>query len=623
MVTTMTTTRTVATAATAAIAATAATTTSRGEGRVQLREQHVGELVGENINAHEGDAPAGLAIDIKVDFSKRIDDTKRDSAFTNSKTFDDTAGTAVIKVAADTMEDFRPTTDVVLTGGILFGSTILSMIVSVGGIGVASVLRAGVGLCAHSARVRSPHRRRCWLHVRSAIVGLAVMSLGGAKVSAAECAASTCCNVAIPKLDPLKITKICSSRGTSIGSAMNQCSASELAAGTCSRVCEMGTIPPSIGGLVKLTSIFLSSSTSISGTLPGDELEKLVDLQTLSIYYTKLSGVIPAGAGKLAKLTILHVFKTKISGVLPESIRTRLQTGALYMMHNSLIGTFTGRIEDLINSLPATQSAVQVGYEVTASVSGTLPATVGGLTKLTSLILGSSTAISGSIPKEIGALVTLTYLGLTGTKIEGTVPGGDLGKLVNLQKLDLSAMGKLSGSIPNEIGSLVALTGLLSFKNTKIEGTIPTGIGALVALTSLSFENTQVDGSLPGDLGKLVNLQALNIQFCYKLSGTIPPSIGQLVKLTSLRTFSAGLSGVIPASIGNLVLLEFLDLLDNSKLSGSIPLEIGALVALTYLSVGNTKVEGASGLSKSRDERISVIYTSEHITLSVVGDHRL
>ena len=106
---------------------------------------------------------------------------------------------------------------------LLFWSTVLS-IVSVGGVGVASVLRAGGGLGPHSARASS--HRRCWLHVRSAMVGLAVVSsAGGAGVSAAECTASTCCNVVIPTLDPLKLTKIVSFSG--------QCSASELAAGTC------------------------------------------------------------------------------------------------------------------------------------------------------------------------------------------------------------------------------------------------------------------------------------------------------------------------------------------------------------------------------------------------------
>ena len=78
---------------------------------------------------------------------------------------------------------------------LLFWSTVLS-IVSVGSVGVASVLRTGGGLCPRGARASS-HRR--WL--RSAMIGFAVVSSGGGVgVSAAACTASTCCNVAIPKL---------------------------------------------------------------------------------------------------------------------------------------------------------------------------------------------------------------------------------------------------------------------------------------------------------------------------------------------------------------------------------------------------------------------------------------
>ena len=83
-------------------------------------------------------------------------------------------------------------------------------IVSVAGVGVASVRFAGRGsLISHGARALSHHHRRQWL--RSAMVGLAVMSSEGAGVSAAACTASTCCNVAIPKLDPLTTTRIDSS----------------------------------------------------------------------------------------------------------------------------------------------------------------------------------------------------------------------------------------------------------------------------------------------------------------------------------------------------------------------------------------------------------------------------
>ena len=86
----------------------------------------------------------------------------------------------------------------------VWSAAVLS-VVSVAGVGVASVRYAGGSLISHGGACASSHGRR-WL--RSAMVGLAVMSSGGAGVSAAACTASTCCNVAIPKLDPLTTTTI-------------------------------------------------------------------------------------------------------------------------------------------------------------------------------------------------------------------------------------------------------------------------------------------------------------------------------------------------------------------------------------------------------------------------------
>jgi hypothetical protein len=82
-------------------------------------------------------------------------------------------------------------------------------IITVAGVSVASVrFFAGGSLNSHGARrASSAHRRRRWW-LRSAMVGLAVMSSEGAGVSAAACTASTCCNVVIPSLDPLTTTEI-------------------------------------------------------------------------------------------------------------------------------------------------------------------------------------------------------------------------------------------------------------------------------------------------------------------------------------------------------------------------------------------------------------------------------
>ena len=86
----------------------------------------------------------------------------------------------------------------------VWSAAVLS-VVSVAGVGVASVRSAGGSLISRGGACASSHGRR-WL--RSAMVGLAVMSSGGAGVAAAVCQYGADCSVCIPTLDPLMTTRI-------------------------------------------------------------------------------------------------------------------------------------------------------------------------------------------------------------------------------------------------------------------------------------------------------------------------------------------------------------------------------------------------------------------------------
>ena len=71
------------------------------------------------------------------------------------------------------------------------------------------------------------------------VAGIALMS-SRAGVSAAACTASTCCNVAIPKLPVSTTTRIDN------------------------KVCSWGTLPAEIGSLVNLAGVYLTN-TQLSG----------------------------------------------------------------------------------------------------------------------------------------------------------------------------------------------------------------------------------------------------------------------------------------------------------------------------------------------------------------------
>ena len=211
------------------------------------------------------------------------------------------------------------------------------------------------------------------------------------------------------------------------------------------------------------------------------------------------------------------------------------------------------------------------------SLTGTIPASLGNLTDLTSLWLNNNT-LSGSIPSELGNLKNLTTLYLINSTLSGSIPI-ELGNLTNLTTLQLTN-NYLGGNIPAELGNLKNLTDLYLFGNS-LSGSIPSELGNLTNLTTLYLINNSLSGSIPIELGNLTNLTYLNLAN-NSLSGIIPIELGNLTNLTNLDLANNYLRGSIPAELGNLKNLTYLNLGRNS-LSGSIPSELGNLVLLEYL----------------------------------------
>jgi Leucine-rich repeat (LRR) protein len=223
------------------------------------------------------------------------------------------------------------------------------------------------------------------------------------------------------------------------------------------------------------------------------------------------------------------------------------------------------------------------------NLNGTLPASLGNLTALKSLLLVNNSKLIGSIPTEIGNLTALQTLKLHNTSLEGPIPV-EIGNLTALQTLYLS--GTLSGSIPSSIGNLSALKEFYLYgSGTSITGSIPVEIGNLTNLESLTLCFTGLSGQIPGQLCNLRKLKKMYLSGNSSLNGPIPTEIGSLTNMETLSIRSCGLSGAIPASIGNLNVLQTLDL-SNNKLSGTIPPEIGNLTALKYLTLSGNQLNG-------------------------------
>ncbi|GMP28937.1 LOW QUALITY PROTEIN: hypothetical protein CsSME_00004270 [Camellia sinensis var. sinensis] len=282
----------------------------------------------------------------------------------------------------------------------------------------------------------------------------------------------------------------------------------------------------------------------------------------------------------LPNLEYLNLSHCYFAGSIPDSIGSLSKLTSLDLSSNSLLeGVLPLTLVNLTQLVELFISGTQI--------SGPIPSGIGQLTNLMFLDLHSN-LLSISIPHEIGMLKNLVYMYIDDNNFQGPIPSSIV-QLTNLTHLYLSS-NQLNGSIPQEIGKLKNL--VYMFMNYNIlSGPIPSSIGQLTNLTYLYLSSNQLNGSIPQEIGKLKNLVDMSMDDNI-LSGQIPSSIGQLTNLTYLSFFSNRHNGSIPQEIGMLKNLVHMSM-DDNILSGQIPSSIGQLTNLTYLSFSSNQLNGS------------------------------
>ena len=190
----------------------------------------------------------------------------------------------------------------------------------------------------------------------------------------------------------------------------------------------------------------------------------------------------------------------------------------------------------------------RIGRRIT--LSGTIPAGLGGLAKLERLVL-SRNALTGTIPAELGNLTELTALLLYSNQLTGSIPA-ELGRLPNLRQLELNH-NQLSGAIPVELGQLPNLRAL-QLQSNQLTGAIPAALGELTELTHLNLSGNTFTGCIPASLRdvRLNDLGSLSISYCtttttYTLT-TAAGEGGRISPLPGTHTYLSGASVTVTAT---------------------------------------------------------------------------
>ncbi|KAJ0040284.1 hypothetical protein Pint_27224 [Pistacia integerrima] len=233
-------------------------------------------------------------------------------------------------------------------------------------------------------------------------------------------------------------------------------------------------------------------------------------------------------------------------------------------------------------------------------LSGTLPPSIGNLTKLVNLSL-TECSFHGLIPDTLGSLTQLVNLYLNSNNFSGPIPAS-IGNLTNLVLLDLTD-NQLNGTIPVSNETSPGLDGLVNalhfhFGRNQLTGPVSLSLfNSEMKLMHVLFDNNNFTGSIPTSLEHLQNLQVIRMDK-NSFNGTVSFNFTSFPNITTMQVDYAEkylsnnqLTGPLPNLTG-LSKLSYVDMSNNSFEGSTIPPGFSSLQSLTTLVMENTNLRG-------------------------------
>jgi len=363
----------------------------------------------------------------------------------------------------------------------------------------------------------------------------------------------------------------------------------------------------SISGLTNLVVLDLYGNLRFpEGTETLDGFSTLQYIQRLNLTNCRFTGEIPPSFLGLSFLTHLYIKGNSLTGNLTQSL-SNLNDDliALDLSNNG----FSGTIPALIGGWSRLEYLALGGNN---DITGPIPASIGNLAALTDLILHDC-SLNGAIPPEVSGLVSLRSLVLRGNSLTGQVL--TLSQLVNLSRLDL-ANNQLDGNIPDQFANTPDLQ-YLGLNGNQLVGGIPASIQYLQKLTYLSISNNPLANGLPPTqqhtiptwIGALMNLEYFSASEC-GLTGAIPNEVTSLTKLLALDLHNNDLTQ-LPSELSQIIrnppqvqYYRHIDLSGN-RFGGSIPPPSGPIDGV-MLDFSRNSFSGSIDTRYSTSRRLEV-----------------
>ncbi|XP_074313388.1 putative LRR receptor-like serine/threonine-protein kinase At2g16250 isoform X2 [Silene latifolia] len=305
--------------------------------------------------------------------------------------------------------------------------------------------------------------------------------------------------------------------------------------------------------------------------------------------------------GSVVGVNVSGFRRTRIGGQNPQFSVDPLANLTQLASFNASGFVLPGQIPDLFGQSLGNLQVLDLG---SCNIKGTIPFSLGNLTRLSVLVL-SHNNISGIVPAALGQLVNLSTLDLSHNQLTGSIPDS-VSSLKNISVFDLSG-NFLSGPIPPGIGMLSSLR-TLNFSNNMLISDIPPQLGDLKALVDLDLSVNSLTSVLPPDLRGLRSLRKLvigNNLFSGELPAGLFPGLTQLqVVVLSHNNFS----GKVPDALWTMPTLQLVDVSGNN-FTGMLPnvsFNANATSSVQVLNLSNNKYYGGLSMVLQRFNLIDV-----------------
>lgn len=363
---------------------------------------------------------------------------------------------------------------------------------------------------------------------------------------------------------------------------------------------QQGEIPESLGGLKKLTWLYLAKS-NLTGTVP-DSVFDLNSLDTFDISRNSISGEFPVSITRLANLTKIELYDNRLTGEIPPEIRNLTRLRELDVSLNQLSGELPrelGALEELrvfhchqnnfTGEFPTGFGDMRFLSSLSIyrnNFSGEFPANTGRFSPLDTVDI-SENMFAGPFPRFLCQNNKLLFLLALENDFSGEIPGTYAG-CKSLLRLRIN-QNRFTGHVPEGFWSL-PLAKMIDLSDNNLAGEISPQIGLSTELSQLILQNNRFSGKIPKGLGKLRNIERIYLSN-NTFTGGIPTELGDLKLLSSLHLENNSLTGFIPLGLINCVRLVDLNLAENS-LTGEIPNGLSQIGSLNSLDLSRNMLTG-------------------------------